>query len=41
MVEGIVKRVTGPVVDVQFPKGKMPEIAEWKSINQSEQNTNV
>lgn len=26
MVEGIVKRVTGPVVDVQFPKGKMPEI---------------
>ena len=26
MENGIVKRVIGPVVDVQFPAGKLPEI---------------
>ena len=26
MENGIVRRVIGPVVDVQFPSGKMPEI---------------
>ena len=26
MGKGIVKRVTGPVVDIEFPQGEQPEI---------------
>ena len=32
MVKGIVKRVTGPVVDIEFPQGEQPEIRHAVNI---------